>query len=237
MKHWKTKNGTIITQVLWGRSNAYLLSTNQLNILVDTGKTPAFQKLLYNIRQLVPANQKIDYLILTHTHFDHCQNAFQIQNEEKCTVILGKEEYVGASEGYTPIPNGSFAVTKLIVRIGKQLGAKHFGFTPFIADIQVDEKLDLIEKDLAIRLLKTDGHSSGSISVIVDNEIALVGDVLFGVFRNSVMPPYSDDIPTMIKSWGKLLETDCKFFLPGHGKAITRELLQKEYDHYRKKLI
>jgi hypothetical protein len=33
----------------------------------------------------------------------------------------------------------------------------------------------------------------------------------------------------MLESWGKLLNTDCKVFLPGHGKEIERSLLEKEY--------
>jgi hypothetical protein len=54
-------------------------------------------------------------------------------------------------------------------------------------------------------------------SLIVDNEIALVGDVMFGVFNWSVFPPFADDVPTLEKSWGKLAKSGCKMYLPGHG--------------------
>jgi hypothetical protein len=64
----------------------------------------------------------------------------------------------------------------------------------------------------------------------VDNEIAIVGDCMFGVFKSSVFPPVAEDPKEMIKSWGKLLETGCQVFIPSHGSADKRLLVQKEYD-------
>jgi glyoxylase-like metal-dependent hydrolase (beta-lactamase superfamily II) len=49
------------------------------------------------------------------------------------------------------------------------------------------------------------------------------------------IPPYADNIEAMIENWGKLLNTNCNIFLPGHGKEIKRELLQKEYYKYARK--
>ena len=72
--------------------------------------------------------------------------------------------------------------------------------------------------------------------MIVDDEIAIVGDEMLGVYQNSIFPPFADDIKRMIHNWGKLLNTDCVLFLPGHGKAITQELLQNEYSKYAKKM-
>jgi glyoxylase-like metal-dependent hydrolase (beta-lactamase superfamily II) len=76
-------------------------------------------------------------------------------------------------------------------------------------------------------ILHTPGHSSGSVSIIVDDEIALVGDTMFGIFPWSVFPPFADDVKQMTESWGKLLETNCRLFLPGHGTANKRSLVQK----------
>jgi glyoxylase-like metal-dependent hydrolase (beta-lactamase superfamily II) len=58
---------------------------------------------------------------------------------------------------------------------------------------------------------------------------------MFGVFKNSIFPPYSDDAVKMIESWGKLINSGCSIFLPGHGKEIKRSLLEKEYSEYSRK--
>jgi hydroxyacylglutathione hydrolase len=86
-------------------------------------------------------------------------------------------------------------------------------------------------------LINTEGHSPGSISIIVDNEVAVAGDAMFGVFKNSIFPPYADNPAEMVKSWKKLLNTGCKIFLPGHGNEIKRERLKKEYEKYKSRYI
>ncbi len=73
MNNWKTKNGYKIIQVLSGRRNAYLLLKDKLIFLIDTGKESAYKKLSKNIDLLGLSLDKITHLILTNTHFDHCQ--------------------------------------------------------------------------------------------------------------------------------------------------------------------
>jgi hypothetical protein len=60
---------------------------------------------------------------------------------------------------------------------------------------------------------------------------------MFGVFNWSVFPPFAADVPTMIRSWGELLETGCNTFLPGHGTKNSRKLLKKQYNKYRLKYL
>ena len=235
MKSWKTKNGYEIFQVLSGRSNSYFISTGTLNILVDTGKESAYNRLKLNIDLLKLTNKKIAFLILTHTHFDHCQSAAKIKEQANCRIIVSEKEEESIKKGYTSLPNGTLIFTRLISFLGNWIGKKRFGYKPFIPDILVDDEFDLMDYDLNIKMIKTEGHSSGSISVIVDNEIAIVGDAIFGVFKNSVFPPYADNPIEMIKSWRMLLDTDCDTFLPGHGKEVKRELIQKEYYKYARK--
>lgn len=81
-------------------------------------------------------------------------------------------------------------------------------------------------------LIHTPGHTAGSMSLIVDNEIALVGDAMFGVFNWSVFPSFADDILVFEKSWGKLAKTGCKMYLPGYGTGNSRELLLKQCNKY-----
>jgi len=78
-------------------------------------------------------------------------------------------------------------------------------------------------------LLHTPGHTPGSISVIIDNEIAIVGDTMFGVFWWSVYPPFASNPDKLIDSWEKLLETRCRIFLPSHGSANKRSLVEKDF--------
>lgn len=232
MKLWQTKNGTHIYQVLGGRSNSYLISTPKWNILVDTGKVSAYKKLRQRIDSLNLEHSKIDGIILTHTHYDHCQNAYVIKEHNKCRIWVGWKEAKYTVMGYSPMPNGTFGIAKIISKLSNLIGPLKFGFEPFIPDVFISADSYLMTDELNIKLILTEGHSIGSVSVIVDDEIAIVGDAMIGAFKDSIFPPFADDVNTMIKSWGRLLETDCEIFLPGHGKEITRELLQREFNKY-----
>jgi len=232
MKLWQTKNGTNIYQVLNGRSNSYLISTPKWNFLVDTGKVSAYTKLRQRIDSLNLEHSKIDGVILTHTHYDHCQNAYWIKEHNKCRIWVGWKEAEYAVRGYSPLPDGTFWITKIISKLGNLMGKRIFGFEPFIPDVFISLDSFLMKDELNIRLILTQGHSIASLSVVVDDEFALVGDAMIGTLKKSIFPPFADDVNEMIKSWGKLLATDCDTFLPGHGKEISRELLQSEYNKY-----
>lgn len=233
MKNWKTKNGNKIIQVLSGRSNAYLILKDKVTILVDTGKNSAFKTLSKNIYSLNMTIHEISFIILTHTHFDHCQSANKIKEKSNCQIIVSSTAANSIKNGYTELPDGTFFTTKVISKLGRLIGKNKFGYEPFQSDIFVDVDYEINMGNCNIKIIETVGHSADSLSILVDNEIAIVGDVMFGVFKNSVFPPYSDDILKMTESWGKLLKTDCEIFLPGHGKEIRRKLLQKEYEKYK----
>jgi glyoxylase-like metal-dependent hydrolase (beta-lactamase superfamily II) len=230
LRNWKTKNGYRLFQVLSGRSNSYLISSENLNILVDTGKVSAYPRFKRNMDSLKLSNQEISFLILSHTHFDHCQSARKIAEQYHPQIIVSGRAIESIEKGYTTLPNGTMFITKLISRFGRVIGERKYGYQPFQPDILVQGNHDLYSFEIDIKIIETEGHSLDSISIIVDNEIAIVGDAMFGVFKNSIFPPYADDTVEMIKSWGKLLESQCNLFLPGHGKEVKRELLQKEYD-------
>jgi hydroxyacylglutathione hydrolase len=101
----------------------------------------------------------------------------------------------------------------------------------------IDSESDINEFGFNAYLMNTSGHTIGSMSLIIDDEIAIVGDTMFVVLKWSVFPPYAEDKDLMVKSWGKLLKTKCSEFLPSHGTANSRLLVQKDYDKRIKKII
>ncbi|OFY44629.1 MAG: hypothetical protein A2X18_03290 [Bacteroidetes bacterium GWF2_40_14] len=195
-------------------------------MLVDTGRKSTYNKLLKKLSILDCTS--IDYLILTHTHYDHCQNAFALKELYKCKIVASMFESDFTMAGLTPVPKGTVAPARMISALGRMLGDKIAGYKPFNADMIVGEHLDLKDKGLDIDIIHTPGHSPGSISVIIENEIAIVGDTLFGVLPCSVFPPFADDITQMKESWKKLQDTGCSLFLPGHGREIKKERLAEK---------
>lgn len=229
MKKWNTKSGSEIIKILSGRSNVFLLTNGKNNILIDTGTGFMWDRLVKVLDQINV--NRIDYLILTHTHFDHAANSARIKEKYNAKVIVHKDEASYLISGENISIKGTNLVTRLIVNLLAKRILSVTRFEPCKSNILVDTDFDLSFSGFNAIIMHTPGHTSGSVSVIIDNEIAIVGDTMFGVFKWSVFPPYANDTKQMIKSWGKLLETGCTLFLPGHGSANSRFLVQKCYEN------
>lgn len=228
MKKWTTTSGCTVYQVTGGRSNSYLLLDEDVSVLIDTGLENSKRKLMKKLDHIL-GERNLSYLILTHTHFDHVGNAAMIQEEYKTKIIVQKSEADNLESGNTPIPQGTNPITGLLVKIGRKI--KQFNEYPAVKpDYLVSEKHHLTPH---CYLIHTPGHSKGSMSLIVDDEVALVGDAMVGIFWWSVFPAFADDVPSMITSWNKLLKTGCNIFLPGHGTPNNKKLLEKQYMKHR----
>ncbi|HOV10530.1 MAG TPA: MBL fold metallo-hydrolase [Bacteroidales bacterium] len=227
MKSWKTKSGYEIIRILSGRSNVFLLTNGQKNVLIDSSVSRLWKKLVKKLDKL--GIHSIDYLILTHAHFDHAGNANQIQKKFDAFVIIQKEEAPCLSNGDNILPGGTTIFTRPIMNLfGKRLFSR-FKYKPCKCNLMVDSCLDLKAFGFNAYLMHTPGHTIGSMSLIVDDEIAIVGDSMFGVFKWSVFPPFAENAEQMIKSWGKLLATNCTWFIPSHGNANNRLSVESDY--------
>lgn len=231
MKSWTTQQGNTITRILAGAGNAYFIRTEQFLMMVDTGTSSSFKRLKKNLGSVMGDHEKLDVLVLTHSHYDHCQNVARIKEAYQCKIVMGAEEASYATEGYTPLPRGTFLVTRWLTALGNRIGPARFGYEAFIPDLLIRGGQPVDGKTPGIHAIKTKGHTRGSISLIIDQEVAIVGDAMFGIFRNSIYPPFADDKEAMVSSWNKLLQTGCRIYLPGHGRPIRRALLRKNLKH------
>jgi hydroxyacylglutathione hydrolase len=227
----KTKSGYTIFQLLGGRCNSFLLRNGKNCILIDTGQKNKLSKIAAQLEKL--SIDHIDALVLTHTHFDHAENASIIAKQYGAKIVVHEAEADSLKAGDSRLPGGSIFITKLYKSLLGAALQPLFVYPGAHPDILVKESLSLQTFGFNASVMHTPGHSSGSVSVIIDNEIAIVGDAMFGVFKNSIFPPFADDMKQMVLSWGKLLETGCTSFLPGHGKGKDRAIVQMQLEKYK----
>ena len=235
MQSWVTGDGHIVRRVLTGRSSVFLVSNGENHVLIDTGHAIGYAQLQKNLARLRVPQEKLSACILTHAHYDHAENAHRIEEAYATTLIIQQEEAGYLSRGENPMIYGTTRFVRSLTNLlGKRVLA-HANYPPATADRTFDETLDLSPFGVNAYALHTPGHSAGSASVIVSGEIALAGDALFGVFPNAAFPPFGDLPLVLIESWKKLLDTGCTLFLPAHGGAVTRDVLEREYEKYHKR--
>jgi hydroxyacylglutathione hydrolase len=224
----ETNSGISIIQILSGRSNVFLLSKEETNILVDTSPSSKRKKLFRALEKL--RINHIEYLLLTHSHYDHCDNATALKEKFGCKIMIHKAEESNLVTGIMSEPKGTNFFTGFIVNCFAALMRKKMRSVPCNPDIVIEDNYNFSQAGLNARIIHTPGHSPGSVSLIVDNETAIAGDTIFGVFRKKVFPPYAADTDELLKSWKKLLDTGCAVFLPSHGYSRSWQQLNKEYN-------
>ena len=144
------------------------------NVLIDTGFSSDFEKtwgrrlkyykpILENdiVKFLKKRNIKIDFIINTHLHIDHCENNPCFKNAQ---IIVQKKEFGAACN---PKP---YQILAYPDKIDKNL---NYMF--------IDGDFDLFG-DGAIKIIKTEGHTEGHQSVLlnVDGEnIFIAGDACY----------------------------------------------------------
>jgi hydroxyacylglutathione hydrolase len=92
-----------------------------------------------------------------------------------------------------------------------------------------EEEYDLKELGFEnCRIIRTPGHTTGSVCIVIDNEIVLTGDAMVGI-SGKTLPWYYVSKEDLLRSWKKILDTGSRLYLPAHGVAVKRELLNKNY--------
>ncbi|MBR6381457.1 MAG: MBL fold metallo-hydrolase [Lachnospiraceae bacterium] len=193
-----------ITQLKYSNTNTYLIEGDAGSILFDTGWAGTFQALCAEFGRLEKDLSRVRYLVISHFHPDHYGIAQEIAD---CgPVILAadvQKDRLHASDAvfekdartpFTPIRDEAVQVISL--RESRQV---------------------LEEMGIAGELLHTPGHSEDSISLILDQGVAFVGDL---------NPLYELELHrgTQIgESWEKVLSHHPKAVYYGHAKTATLE--------------
>jgi glyoxylase-like metal-dependent hydrolase (beta-lactamase superfamily II) len=146
----------------------------------------------------------IDYVILTHEHFDHISGVGGLKSRYPFAIVASAE-----SSALLPDPRLNLSYFALLD--GK-------GYTCPRADIEiVDEKETLPWGSSSIGFIKTPGHTPGSMSIVIGRYL-FTGDALIPGLKTVVRLP-GGDRAAAVKSIDMLLsgfdgET---LVCPGHG--------------------
>jgi hydroxyacylglutathione hydrolase len=222
-----------IIRIPMGTSNAYLVANKGHAILIDAGMKKKERKIIAALQQMNISPRDIKLIILTHVHYDHCGSVKALKDITKAQILVHKAEAEYLKQGYCEVPQGTMWFSKALSFIGRTLAKKLVEYDAVAPDITISERFDLHEYGIDGYILPTPGHTAGSITVVLEDKHALVGDTLFHVVKHSVFPPYANDQEALLRSWKQLLETGCEYFYPGHGKSFTREKFKKTYEKIR----
>jgi len=196
----------------FGMSTNSLVTVGDRTIVVDTGPSSRRVWLHKALESKGLAPEDVDIVILTHMHWDHCQNTDLFRNAR---ILVHPTEM-----DYARNPNRA-----------------DMACAQYLADMVDKMKLELVsEGDTIIEgvsIVETPGHTKGHISVAVsagNERVLIAGDALpdSGSVKRGLPTNVFWDVEDARSSVEKMVAS-AKVFYPGHDRPFRLEGDKIEY--------
>ncbi len=218
-----------------GFSNVALIVNGNNSILVDTGVRGGMKILRILFREAGISVEDIRLIILTHTHYDHTGNLQKLVKLSGAKVLVHKNEFENLKTGFTPIPDGQGKYSGFITRLGKKIYSGYASPKAFTADLINTDEFDLKEFGIDGKIISTPGHTNGSQSVLLGDQL-IAGDTFLNLNNGRIFPPFVIEPVVLLKTWQSLFQTNIKTVYPGHGKRFRIEEARPDFERWKKKL-
>jgi hydroxyacylglutathione hydrolase len=213
--------------------NAHLLIGPDGCVLIDAGLPGSENKILNVLKKEKLSFKDIKLIVVTHAHVDHAGSAANLR-ELTGAPILAHDDDAAHYNGSTPM---TFCPTGWFGRLFIKTPLMFQPYVGFVPDIRVsgEHSVDLQQYGVPGIVTHTPGHTSGSITVELNNRQALVGDLLAsgiligGIMRkkHAIRPPFEDDPHRVAHELQRLLDTGHRKFFMGHGGPLGAEEVRR----------
>lgn len=208
--------------------SGFLVYNDSHVILVDTGHSHTSEKLLNSLASIRKEVTDIGLIILTHTHFDHAGGARMIREWSGGKLAVHKKEASNLARGFTPFPPGTRWKGKIISNFGSIVARKMARYPSVNPDIIIEDEFSLQDYGIPGMVYHTPGHTQGSLSVVLENGSALVGDNVMGIAGKTHFPPFATDKDAVLKTWQRYIDWELLYLFPAHGRKVKLEALARE---------
>lgn len=225
-------------EITYNSTSFYLEPCNGGFLLIDAGWKGQLNIFLKKLHLIGVRPQQIQYILLTHHHHDHTAIVSELKELTGARLILYKDQLDYLKKGVTDY-NSLKQYNKLlwiIDRITRPfIKYQYPAISPNEMDIVVYSDIDdytLRNIGIQGRIVTTPGHSHDSISVLLDNGSAYVGDLVMNMPNMKLIgkipfPIEAEDYLEIKQSLKKLLDMGTTIFYPSHGYPILKIIVEE----------
>jgi glyoxylase-like metal-dependent hydrolase (beta-lactamase superfamily II) len=199
-------------------------------IMIDGGEPKKIKEFKRGIEGASISPDEIKLMILTHGHWDHIGLAKEVKDLTNAKIAMHQKEKEWLEKSLKPLCPGVTLWSRIIIIIERM-------FLPLVhipsTDVDIvlsDEEFPLAEYGISGKVIYTPGHSSGSVSVLLETGDVFVGDLAINKFPlcfSPRLPIFAEDWPKVLESWHLLLEQGAKTVYPAHGKPFSVDIIRK----------
>lgn len=190
--------------------NAFLIRGEEKSALIDCGMAYCASNLVSNIKQQLKT-KVLDYILITHSHYDHIGAIPYLKREWPNSKVLGAEY----AQRILMRSNALKTIRMLSMQAAKLFAAD--SIERYDDDmIKVDNVIcdgDVLDLgDLQIKVIETQGHTKCSLSFLVNNETLFLSESTGYISKTGKV------YPAFITSCSKAIESIhiCKKINPRH---------------------
>ncbi len=211
-----------------GVANSYLIRAEGA-ILIDSGSPKQVKTFNKAIHKISVRPEDIKLVLNTHGHWDHIGSARDIKEITGADIAMHENEAEWLERALVILPPAVSIWGRIL--ISAMMMAKPFiKFPATGVDVVLnDEDFSLTEYGIPGRVIYTPGHSSGSVSLLLDTGEAFVGDLAMNAFPmrlSAGLPIFAEDLDKVKESWELLLSLGAKTIYPAHGKPFSSDVFR-----------
>jgi glyoxylase-like metal-dependent hydrolase (beta-lactamase superfamily II) len=168
-----------------GDAAIYLLAFDNAAALIDAGCGNGHQRLVQNISQCLPPEAKIEYLFLTHCHYDHAGGAAAVRKQYGCAIAAHEldAEYLESGD--------------------RRVTAAQW-YNAYLEPLAIDHKIKAAEQTFklgsnSLIAYHCPGHSPGSMVLVteVTGKKVLFGQDIHGPLHDDLLSSRKDYITSL----------------------------------------
>ncbi len=205
---------------------AWVIADDEKGIIIDAGLSGHEKVLLKKVGDL---GIRIPLIFLTHTHYDHTGCAEALRKATGAKIIVSAKEAECLRRGYTPVPDGTGRLSRLISRAAHKMDTKRREhYAPVTQDIiEISERQSLESYGFDVSVWPLGAHTDGSIGLLAGN-CFFSGDTVFGI--GHIVYPLFANFPEQISGvWRTIISSGAKYVCPGHGRMLGIAELERQY--------
>lgn len=225
-------------KITYNSTNYYLEPCNNGFLLIDAGWYGKGEKFKKELKILGIKPEQIKYILLTHHHHDHSAIIQELKDLSNAKLIVHEKQIPYLEKGITnskKLKQYNWMLW-LIDKLSKPF--IKYNYPPISitnSDIIIDTDADdSILRSIGVlgKIVLTPGHSSDSISVLLDNGTTYVGDLAMNLknmkqLGKMPLPIEAEDFDQVIFSIKKLINLGGILFYPSHGEVIDRRMIER----------
>lgn len=209
-------------------ANIHLLENESGVVIVDTGFGNAAPSVLRTLEQLGYAPRDVRLIFLTHVHMDHAGSAAGLRRLTGAPIAMHRADLAKARAGKHNLPSGRGAMGKMLEYSFNGLHLR-FRYEAFEPDILLDEGQTLREFGFNARVIHTPGHTLGSLSLVLEDGILVIGDAMINQIRVG-MPLYGEDTALAYDSLRKIAALHPRVLYSGHGEPFSGDDIERYFE-------